>query len=553
MALSLAQKFINLGMASPLAVELVRQINVGAFNWKRLMWNGMVPDLAKYVAESLDAGTFDPRIAMEKTMSEAVATLTAGEGYSAEARALFERHDVQLSPAFKRAVSNLTLALVDAGAWDKRDAIYLACLETTQQSLLNIKDATFPLTAVNAPTFVAGKGYTFNGSSSYLDTGYNPVTAGGQFTLNSASLGFSTFQAAATVRAGNNNARIGKTNNSTPAYSRANDASTQDGTAAQLGDFIWSRGASGSYGRTVDGVHLADVVVPSTSMTSANITIGKADTLYGAGGVSTFRIGGHLTADERLAEQAAFRTFLLEIGAAFYTIGATAQTIASRTFNVQSAEETWSIQKAAFRPSLYSFEARQGDFWSGDTGNDRIRAELQCTTKETFDTDVWVSYAVKIAATPSLQSDYLVIGQFHATEDLGDFEGYPAFELNLNSDGLSIYTATVAEASRPTSYGRTLRASGLSFPLDQWNNIVIRVKFNFSGAAELAVYINGEEIVDLSGISIGMNDTVGPYWKHGLYWGPETAEQTIVGLFDNLEIGAADLSARIAIPLATVV
>ena len=45
MALSLAQKFINLGMPSPLAVEFANQINTGTYNWKRLMWNSMVPQL----------------------------------------------------------------------------------------------------------------------------------------------------------------------------------------------------------------------------------------------------------------------------------------------------------------------------------------------------------------------------------------------------------------------------------------------------------------------------------------------------------------------------
>lgn len=82
MALSLAQKFINLGLAAPLAVEYATQINTGTYNWRRLMWLGMVPQLARYVAESLAAGTFDPRVAIEKTMSEAVANLTAGQGVS---------------------------------------------------------------------------------------------------------------------------------------------------------------------------------------------------------------------------------------------------------------------------------------------------------------------------------------------------------------------------------------------------------------------------------------------------------------------------------------
>lgn len=77
MALSLAQKFINLGMAAPLAVEYARQIEQESYNWKRLMWLGMVPTLAKYVAESLALGNFKATSAMEKTMAGEIAKLTA--------------------------------------------------------------------------------------------------------------------------------------------------------------------------------------------------------------------------------------------------------------------------------------------------------------------------------------------------------------------------------------------------------------------------------------------------------------------------------------------
>jgi hypothetical protein len=44
------------------------------------------------------------------------------------------------------------------------------------------------ITAVNSPTFTASQGYNGNGTTSYLNTNYNPVTNGVKYTLDSASL-----------------------------------------------------------------------------------------------------------------------------------------------------------------------------------------------------------------------------------------------------------------------------------------------------------------------------------------------------------------------------
>lgn len=44
------------------------------------------------------------------------------------------------------------------------------------------------ITAVNSPTFTASQGYTGNGTNSYLNTNYNPVTNGVKYTLDSASI-----------------------------------------------------------------------------------------------------------------------------------------------------------------------------------------------------------------------------------------------------------------------------------------------------------------------------------------------------------------------------
>lgn len=68
MAFTTAQKLQELSVATPLAVELGRQIDNTSYNWKRLMWSGMAAPLAKYVADTLPAGTFNVSKASEYGM-----------------------------------------------------------------------------------------------------------------------------------------------------------------------------------------------------------------------------------------------------------------------------------------------------------------------------------------------------------------------------------------------------------------------------------------------------------------------------------------------------
>lgn len=230
----------------------------------------------------------------------------------------------------------------------------------------------------------------------------------------------------------------------------------------------------------------------------------------------------------------------------YASVGAGQQAVAGRVWNVQAAND-WSIQRASNRPGL-RFEARPGDFVEGQI--DRVRAELQCTTKEPVSgSDVWVSYATKISVSPEILSTSMVLGQFHQTEDAGDFSGYPPFELNLHADGLYVYTASVAAAAQPTSYSRTQRAGPIPFAQDMWHNIVLRVRFGWSGNAAADVWIDGESVYSGAGINIGMNDVVGPYFKFGIYYAPQTALQTVVAEYRNFEIGPDSLAGRVSNPL----
>src|SRR5229473_4702071 len=69
------------------------------------------------------------------------------------------------------------------------DGLYIFATNTTTTANLNLCGTSFGLTTSAAPSFTADRGYTGNGTTQFLDTGFIPSAAGGATTLNSTSLG----------------------------------------------------------------------------------------------------------------------------------------------------------------------------------------------------------------------------------------------------------------------------------------------------------------------------------------------------------------------------
>lgn len=67
------------------------------------------------------------------------------------------------------------------------DIAYLIATDTTGNSALNIFSSSFTFTPTNSPTFTADSGYV-GGSTSNIDTNFNPSTNGVNYTQNSASI-----------------------------------------------------------------------------------------------------------------------------------------------------------------------------------------------------------------------------------------------------------------------------------------------------------------------------------------------------------------------------
>jgi hypothetical protein len=159
-----------------------------------------------------------------------------------------------LDATHKQAVSDLVTALKGHSLWTKLDGLWLFANQHATAALIDIKGLR-TATAVNSPTFTADQGYAGNGSTSYVNTTFNPSSHGSQYTQNSAHLFFydrtsRTTDSPTSTNCGNYNgsnnlAAIGPRPGGTSVY-WVNDAAgiTASGPANIQGCWIASRTSS---------------------------------------------------------------------------------------------------------------------------------------------------------------------------------------------------------------------------------------------------------------------------------------------------------------------
>ena len=115
-------------------------------------------------------------------------SVAPGPGFSAEALAFFARLATQPTAPRKTQYATLIDALVAGGVWAKLDTLYVFAAVDQATALTNLVQSSYGATATGAPTFTGDQGFT-GAASKYLDTGFNPTTAGSpKLTQNSANL-----------------------------------------------------------------------------------------------------------------------------------------------------------------------------------------------------------------------------------------------------------------------------------------------------------------------------------------------------------------------------
>ena len=88
----------------------------------------------------------------------------------------------------KEIINTFIVSLKTAGVWSKLDAMYVLAAADQQAALLNWIADTNNATAENSPSFVADSGFKSDGSTSWVNTHYNPYQDSVHFSIVSAHI-----------------------------------------------------------------------------------------------------------------------------------------------------------------------------------------------------------------------------------------------------------------------------------------------------------------------------------------------------------------------------
>lgn len=118
--------------------------------------------------------------------------INANPGYGTEAIKLFNAMTVKPSGQRARLIANTIKQLQRANIWEKKSTLWVTAAHDDQAGRLDWKNpaGSFLLTKVNSPAFVVDRGFTGDGSTSYLDTNVVLSTLGLGFALNSANVSY---------------------------------------------------------------------------------------------------------------------------------------------------------------------------------------------------------------------------------------------------------------------------------------------------------------------------------------------------------------------------
>jgi hypothetical protein len=184
---------------------------------------------------------------------------------------------------------NLINGLVADSVWAKLDALYFFATDTTTNALFNLKSATlYNASAHGSLTFTANQGYAgVDGSgTAYLDSAFNPSTAGGNFQQNAAHVSAWSNTNAQSGAGGGGAIGIASTSSSNvteiypryptnTAYFRINDGTGSTGAAnsSSIGFFVATRSGISTQNGYINAVDQGITSVASGALVNATIAM----------------------------------------------------------------------------------------------------------------------------------------------------------------------------------------------------------------------------------------------------------------------------------------
>ena len=245
-----------------------------------------------------------------------------------ETTALLARMATQPTEIQKAAINRLYYDLKQAGILAKLDGLWLGINTSRADARLNIVNSSLPLTENGTINFNTSSGWTFFGDS-WLDTGFNPSTAGGHYSKDSASFGVMVAGAANSgvfmgAYDGANGLTMSRTDNILNA--RINNNELLSGQISPSGTTLFS---ASRLNNVTAALYSGSKVVavndsPSLSLINASVNIGRARAesgWYTSANICAAFIASGLTESEMFALNDAVQRYIAGFRAAALPAG----------------------------------------------------------------------------------------------------------------------------------------------------------------------------------------------------------------------------------------
>jgi len=215
--------------------------------------------------------------------------------------------------------NTLVLDLKSGGIWNKLDVLYIFANDGGQDfGTLNWKAPTLnQATLINSPTFTSNQGFQGNGTSSYIDTNFNSVTQGVNYTQNNASRYLFMFLASGTAALdGKSAASINNMIRGSTSSQRINQSTTV--LTGGSFDFTATKGMKSIHRTSLTNVELFNATTQGSRtalsgiMTSSNQFILRSGSSYGGHEISMYANGASLVS-ENTAFVNAFNTYITSL------------------------------------------------------------------------------------------------------------------------------------------------------------------------------------------------------------------------------------------------
>jgi Ca2+-binding RTX toxin-like protein len=202
-------------------------------------------------------------------------------------------------------------------------------------------------------------------------------------------------------------------------------------------------------------------------------------------------------------------------------------TVDGLPYSVQNADRPWSIQNP--EPGILRFELSPGDLWYQDPPT-KERSEIAGDTVYAAGKDITIHYDFQVAPGPENTSDWLVIGQLHATDEFSR----PIFAVELIGERLAIQLRYKLPGEQYQEWFAFIDDDPIV--RGKYYHVEAHLHTHIDDRGSVDVWLNGEHVVDYSGY-IGYG--YGVYWKEGIYRAasPETMIVEYSDLYIEGEVG----------------